>query len=232
MRKEGIQFNNIHTSEYNLSLISREGNPPEKKRVTESVPYMQGEYDFFWMVGYIPFENRTLVYNFLLVNYKYEDRKVLETALSNWSLGAKRQKLVDDAVPGYYFLAECVKFEFVDTYHGMEVKLTFDTYPFKIAEMEEGNDLWDPFNFELDVAQTTSFDVNGSVKAILYNPGANNLNPKIKTSAPMKIMKDGITYDVPEGESSSSDFILTIGENGLTIEGKGTVSFHFYKELV
>ncbi|MDT2191071.1 hypothetical protein [Paenibacillus larvae] len=125
-----------------------------------------------------------------------------------------------------------MKFEFVDTYHGMEVKLTFDTYPFKIAEMEEGNDLWDPFNFELDVAQTTSFDVNGSVKAILYNPGANNLNPKIKTSAPMKIMKDGITYDVPEGESSSSDFILTIGENGLTIEGKGTVSFHFYKELV
>ena len=96
----------------------------------------------------------------------------------------------------------------------------------------QGNDLWDTFNFELDIAQTTSFTVNGEKNVTLHNNGAIGLSPQINASAAFTIIKEGISYIIPSGVSKSDLFRLEKGINNLKIIGTGDISFAFYKELI
>lgn len=230
--EEGFRFNGSHTSEFGLRLIERTANPPSEKEVKENIPYMQGELDFSDILGVRVFNNRTLSYTFELIDYNYETRKIDETFLSNWLMRTGKQQLFDDYDRGYYYLSKCTSVESIDNYYGTNYRITFDAYPFMIGEQYEGNDIWDTFNFLLDVAQITKFNVNGSATVTLYNAGMNTVIPTIKASSPFTIRKDNVTYNIPQGESESHEFYLALGENKLIIEGTGTIEFLFRKELI
>lgn len=230
--KEGFRFNGSHSSEFGLRLIERIADPPAEKDVRENIPFMQGDLDFSGIMGVRYFENRELVYVFELVDYNYESRKVDRTFLTNWLMSGGRQKLYDDHDRGYYYKAKCTAIETVDNYHGTSYRITFDGYPFKIDELPEGNDIWDSFNFLLDYAQVTKFEIKGSETIRLFNPGANLAIPVIKASAPFTIRKNNITYNIPQGESKSHEFFLPSGENVLTVQGSGSIEFIFNKELI
>ena len=230
--REGFTFSGTHTSEYGLRLIERVGNPPTEKEIYENIPFMQGEYDFSDVLGVRVFNNRELTYVFEQIEYDYQSRKVDETVLSNWLLRSRRQELYDDYDKGYYYIAKCKTVESVDNYHGTQYKITFDAQPFMIGELEEGNDIWDTFNFELDVAQDTKYTVNGTEVITIINGGSNLVQPTIQASNPMTVIKGSKTYSIPEGQSKSYEFNLDVGENKLTIQGNGTIEFLFYKELI
>jgi len=229
---EGISRNGIHTKEYNMWLIDRSAPTPDEKQITESLPFVQGHYDFSTILGGRVYENRPLSYKFEILNRDYQSRKVIQTSLENWLMKDGYERLNDDHEKGYYWIAKCTRVNTEDSYGGLTVDVEFDAYPFKISEEPEGSDIWDTFNFELDVAQVTKFTVNGSSNVMLYNVGSNNLTPTIKASAPMTVIKDGVSYSVPQGESKSYEFVLGEGENRLTVQGKGTIEFLFYKELI
>src|SRR5690606_7681211 len=99
------------------------------------------------------------------------------------------------------------------------LSVTFTAYPFMIAEYPEGNDLWDIFNFELDVAQKTDFEVQEELEVTLINPGTPDVIPEINATASMTIIKDDIEYIVTAGVTKDSDFMLKRGENKLKIIG-------------
>lgn len=229
---EGFTFDGKHTSEFNLILLERVADPPPEKVIKENIPFMQGDLDFSAILGQRVFNNRSLQYRMLIVDYSYERRKTIEKSLTNWLMKPSRIKLYDDFSPNYYYLAKCESIGYVDRYEGMTAVITFDAYPFMIGEYEEGNDIWDIFNFELDVAQVTEFKVTGSKEVTLYNPGSNVVFPKIIASNQFQIVKGNQTFIVPAGESESSEFMLETGENNLTIQGTGTIEFRFYKELL
>ena|SRR5690625_485279 len=235
----GITFNNKHSfRDFELTIAPGRniGNPSKVKR-KERVPYSNIDYDFSGIYGDQEYTERSLTYTFNVIdqhNYSKEHFSIMKIEILNWLLGPnEKNKLTDDAIPGYYFLAE------VENGPALEERefdgtltVEFIAYPFKISELEEGHDIWDEFNFLLDVAQITEFDVTGTKEVILYNPGISILKPTIKSSAEMEIKKDNITFNIPIGESTSYDFILMPGENKLTVSGNGTISFHFRKELI
>ncbi len=229
---EGISRNGIHTKEYNMWLVDRQAPTPEEKSIIESLPFVQGHYDFSTILGGRVYENRPLSYQFEIINRNYQNRKSIQTSLENWLMKGGYEVLYDDHEPGYYWMAKCTRVNTADTYGGLTINIEFDAYPFKISELEEGNDIWDTFNFELDVAQVTEYTINGSTDVMLYNVGASNLTPTIKASAPMTIIKSGVTYHITAGETKSSEFVLFQGENRLTIQGNGTIEFLFHKELI
>lgn len=229
---EGFKRDGIHTKEYKMWLVERSAPTPEEKAITESVPFMQGHFDFSTILGGRVYENRPLTYQFEILERDYLTRKIFQTSLENWLMKGGYEPLYDDHAPEYHYLAKCESVETADAYGGLTVNIEFDAYPFKIAELAEGNDIWDTFNFELDVAQVTKFSVNGSVNIILYNVGANNLTPAIKATAPMTIIKDGVSYSIPAGETNSYEFVLCQGENPMSIRGNGAIEFLFYKELI
>ncbi|WP_277680233.1 phage tail domain-containing protein [Gracilibacillus dipsosauri] len=234
MIKLGITFDGRHSSDYDLRLVNRIIGNPNKIKTKERVPYSNEMYDFSAIYGGQEYEERTLTYTFNVKDYNKVDLELKKTAVINWVMQSnKKIMLVDDYIPGYYFMAEVEDGpDFSELRYNGRITINFTAYPFRISELEEGNDIWDTFNFLLDVAQITDFNVNGTINTTLYNAGVAALYPIIRSTAPMEIVKNGITYTVPIGESKSLDFYLSTGENPITINGNGNISFHFRKELI
>lgn len=157
-----------------------------------------------------------------------------KVSLTNWLMNSHgKQKLYDDRYPGYYFLAEVIDDAdiSIDSTNGV-FSVTFNAYPFMIAELPEGNDIWDLFNFELDVSQNLAFIVEGELEVEIINAGTPQVIPTIESTADMNIQKGGANYTVKTGKSKSLDFTLDSGVNTITITGTGTIKFEFYKELI
>lgn len=229
---EGFTRDGEHTKDHNMWLVERSAPTPPEKEVKENIPFMQGSYDFSMILGGRVYDNRTLTYGFEIINQDYQNRKHVQTSLENWLMRSGYEPLYDDHAKGYYYIAKCTSVDVADSYGGLTAVVVFDAYPFKISELQEGNDIWDTFNFLTDVAQVTEFNVNGLEDIILYNVGLNNLFPKIRASAPMEIAKDGVTYLIPAGDTKSHEIAIGTGENNMTIKGNGTIEFLFYKELI
>lgn len=235
----GIFFNGKHSyNDLGVTIADKDIGYPEKEKIKVKVPFSNVEYDFSGLYGDQTFTTRPLTYTFNVLdrhrNLDTVQVNVIETKLSNWLMGTVgKQKLYDDSVPGYYYLAEVEGgLDFNELWNHGTLTVEFTAYPFMIAELHEGNDLWDLFNFELDVAQITDFKVNGSLNVTLYNVGIPSVTPAIEASAPMDIVKGGVTYKVPVGKTKSDDFSLSPGDNKLMIKGNGTIKFTFYKELI
>jgi len=231
----GITFDSKHSYEdFGLRVVSRQiGNPPKIKR-KERVPYSNKIYDFSSIYGGQEYGERLLTYTFQVKDYKKIDLNIKKVEVLNWLMKPNEKiKLIDDHIPGYYFLAEVEdEIDFDELRFRGLITVQFTAYPFKISELYEGHDIWDEFNFLLDYAQVTEFNVNGSLEVTLYNSGANVVQPRIISSAQMQIIKDGTIYIIPAGESESHDFVLQNLENKLTIVGNGYIQFLFKKELI
>lgn len=233
----GIRFNGKHSYEdFGMTIAEKNAGYPDKEKIKVKIPFSNVEYDFSGIYGEQTYSNRSLTYTFNVISKKPTTQKInaIETNLSNWLMNSNgKQRLYDDSMPNYYYLAEVEGgLNFAELWNHGKLTVTFTAYPFMISELEEGHDIWDEFNFELDVSQITEFEVNGSLEVVLYNIGTPSLSPTIETTAPMEIMKDGVTYSIPSGRSKSSDFKLIPGENELTITGNGAIKFLFYKELI
>ena len=235
----GITFNGKHSwNDFGLRITDREIGFPSKEKIKVKVPFSNVEYDFSELYGSQTYTDRELKYSFKVIektglNVK-ERINLTKSILANWFMSSHgKQKLYDDAIPGYYFLAEVEgDMSFQENWDTGVLTATFNAYPFMICDHPEGYDIWDEFNFELDISQQVQFVVNGSLQVTLINPGVPDVIPNITTTSAMTILKDGITYNVPAGESQSSDFALHSGENTLNISGNGSISFLFYKELI
>ncbi|TXR98743.1 phage tail protein [Bacillus sp. SH7-1] len=235
----GITFDgkhSLHDMGYTMPA-ERDIGFPSKEKIIVQVPFSNVEYDFSELYGSQTYSSRQLKYQFNVVrrgNYTPQAMQVEKTKLINWLMNTNgRKKLYDDTIPGYYFLAELESAANVqDDWETGTLTATFRAYPFMIAELHEGNDIWDTFNFDLDVAQTTEFDVNGVLEITLLNAGTPDVVPEIITSSRMEIIKDDIKYLIKAGVMKDSNFIFKPGENNLQIIGYGKILFRFYKELI
>lgn len=231
----GITFNGRHSfNDMGYKILSnREIKSPSKIKVKKSVPYMNGSYDFSNLYGGNCFTDRVLEYTFLLKATSNKNLEAVRMDCENWLMGTNEQtKLIDDNMDLYYYLAECENIEFEDMGLTGKLTATFNAYPFRLYGWVEGNDLWDRFNFELDISQEVKFDIEESKDIVLYNQGATHVKPTIIASSDMEIVKDDVTYSVEKGTTNDWQFVLGVGENHLTVKGTGTIEFEFRKEVL
>lgn len=231
----GISFNDKHSyRDFDITILNtRVIETPSKIKIKETVPFMNGSYDFSNLYGGACFSERKLEYEFLLKSKDSINLEVFRMKVDNWLMGTNNQtKLVDDNLVGYYYLAECENVDFEDLIKFGKLKATFIAYPFKISDSEEGNNLWDSFNFELDVLQESSFDITGSNTINIYNRSATNIIPSIYCSSNMEIVKDGITYKLDPGTSKDYRLKLNMGNNKMAIKGNGSIEFKFRAEVL
>ena len=229
----GITFNEKHSiKDFALYVENLDISPPSKKKIKETIPFMQGCYDFSLLYGTNTFDERVLSYTFKIIAENPMMLNVIKTQVNNWLLGCGQCQLYDDAIPGYYFLAECTRIAEKDDRYETTLDITFTTYPFKIGETYEGNNLWDSFNFELDVLQDTKFTVNGTSSVSIYNPSVIDIEPEIIASSQFEITLDNKKYVVEAGTSKDYRFKFKKGNNNITLKGNGTIEFKFRKEVL
>lgn len=231
----GITYNDKHSyNDLDLILLSnRTIKTPSKIKIKETIPFMNGSYDFSDLYGNACYSERTLEYQFLIRSSNRMSLEFIRTRIENWLLGTNnRTKMLDDNLPGYYYLAECESVDFTDYINNGIIKATFTAYPFKISEYLEGSDIWDTFNFELDMIQDTKFTITNEKTVSIYNLSIIDIVPTIIASSNFEITKDNKTYTIQAGTRKDYSFIFTPGENNMLIKGNGSIEFQFRKEVL
>lgn len=229
----GITYKGKHSfKDFGLTIKSKEISPPAKVKTKETVPYMHGSYDFSNLYGEQTYEERLLSYTFNLIAKNKTDMNIKKIKILDWLLNSFKVPLKDDAIPGFYFSAECEGASFKENGFMAEITASFKAYPFKISLYDEGNIPWDDFNFELDYMQDTKFYVAGNKSVTIYNLGARKIIPTVICSAPFDVTKNGTTYKFNAGTTKDWRFLLDVGSNDLILNGIGTIEFSFRKEVL
>lgn len=230
-----IVYNGKHSfNDFGLKRFnSKEHKAPSKNKIYETVPFMNGSYDFSNIYGGNTYSDRELTYSFLVEVENEDIMNYKKIAIENWFLGTnEKTMLIDEDLKGYYYMAECIDIDFDNYYSFGLIDVTFTAYPFKIGESYEGNTIWDNFNFELDVLQDTKFNISGSNDISIYNSSATNIIPSVICSSSMEVIKGNTTYKFNPGTSKDYRFELSIGENNMTVKGNGSIEFKFRKEVL
>lgn len=228
----GVTFNDIHNNNIGLVMQSKLIQSPSKKKIKDSVPFMNGSYDFSTVGsnGELIYNERDITVVFGLPAETKEGLQVLYSKAMEWLVDTGKHKLVFDVMKDYYFMAEvedATSFEETMEFGKLEVKFLAD--PFKYSINYIGLDLWDTFNFEEDIVQDSAYDVSGSRTINLYNPGR-SVRPVINCNSPMTIIQNGRSYNLSTGDNKPYGFYLTTSMNLLTINGTGRINFIFRKE--
>ena len=96
----GIIKNNKHSfDDFGLWIVDKQIDPPAKKRITSSIPYMNGVYDFSQIYGEITYEERTLKYVFEIVEDTKEMLNIKKIEVVNWLMSDLKCYVYDDAIP-------------------------------------------------------------------------------------------------------------------------------------
>ena len=229
----GISFNNKHSiKDFNLYVSELDISPPAKNKIKETIPFMNGSYDFSELYGGNTFKERSIKYTFELLEDSPLKLNILKTKVENWLLGCGQCQLYDDSIPDFYFLAECINInESYDRYKSV-FDVEFIYYPLKIRTEYVGNNIWDNFNFELDVLQDTKFTVNGTSNVSIYNSSIIDIEPTIIASSQFEIILDNKKYNVEAGTSRDYRFKFKKGDNKITLKGNGTIEFKFRREVL
>lgn len=227
----GMTFDENHSfRNIGVTIKSKTIGEAVKKKITGTVPYMNGSWDFSLIYGEQAYEDRKLQYVFNVIADDREDLHYKKMKMKKWLMKDGRHKLVDDDNPNFYFLAECVSISFKQQGNTGELTADFTAYPFMICRLPEG--YWDTFYFEWDYLIDKCYDVKGELKITLSNSGDVSVIPTVTCSSEMTVLKDGVSYKFSEGKTKSNSFMLKKGLTDVVIKGHGTIDFEYYKELL
>lgn len=217
-----------------IKLESFSISAPSKRKIKETVPFMNGSYDFSTVGsnGEIIYDDRTIKVRY---NLEEKDRARLWNKYSEvleWLIGTGQQQLIFTDMPDCYYLAEvedAPSFDLIVKRAGI-TEVIFVAYPFKFGVSPEGSEqLWDTFNFETDYMQDTEFTVIGNKTVSIYNVGRAVI-PTVVCNGSMTVTTNGYTANFISGENTDYAFKLAKGGNSIVIVGTGTISFKFRKE--
>jgi hypothetical protein len=203
--------------------------PPDVRETYIDIAGMDGELDLSEVLtGYPSYGSRDAKWEFTVIDRSQWDS--VYSRLMN-EIHGRRMYVILDEDSKYYYTGRLK----VDSFKSKKntATIVIDGYldPYKISYAEDSeNWLWDPFNFETDVARDYSgLVVNGSATYTIvgsrmpqtpkFKASATGMTVSINGSNPYELSTD---YRTPEGFPSLRD-----REYQMTFSGNGTVNIQF-----
>ena len=220
--------------DYDFIMTSLDVDYPELNRITQTVPYFNGTYDFTNLYGSSTWSERIIT-----VRVRHKDTilrrdrlHAVYDMLAWWLLSQQNSPLKFENIRGV-FTGRVTNISSKDAFMILGyIEIQFTCHPFRQFENYEGNLYWDPFCFEEDVLQDTKFSIDGAKEVTIYNLSSTDIIPKVICSSDMSVIKNNITYNFKAGESEDYRFIFNPNENKFKISGKGTIEFLFKRMVI
>ena len=229
-----FKFGDIDINSLGFIVSAVEVSDPVPNIISEEIPYMNGSYDFTNVNGITTYKDRTVTIRVMNENKVLYDRTVMNekySRLYNTLFSIPQSKLIIDTWKGYW-LGRCTGMSSKSAWGILGyIDIEFTCYPFRYIGQYEDHDLWDSFCFETDIADLTSFEINGTEDIAVYNISANGVIPEIKLNgtSSMIAVKNGDNHTLTNG---TCPFALMPGENNITITGVGEIQFLFDLEVL
>ena len=230
----GVKINGKHNKEFGIAMESASIGFPAKKKIKETVPFMNGYYDFSTIGsnGEIMYEEREIDITFGIPAQSKEELQFMYSNILEWSVDIPKSQLIFDSIPDYYFEGEVIDSSTLEetmAYGKLQLKFTCEPFKKSIAYISDG--LWDPFNFEEDYLEDFTFVISGSGTVGIHNPGI-MVRPNICCSATATRTINGKNYNLVKGNKKVYGFYVTIGVDKKTRQTNGTIGFKVRKEKI
>lgn len=210
-----IIYNGVNSfTDFDLYVASRELPAPKRKEITETVPYMSGEWDFSYHDGNIDeYETLKIKYTFDVIADTKQELHEQRKRLLAWVHSRGDQKLVDTEVSEVQYY-EVYKAQGDWQGNDLQGLLTveFSCYPFAKTDKTVTQVL-------TDTATTMSVENEGGRKVtpVIY----------VEETATIKYGENSLTL----GEGTHKNKLtLEAGENIFTVSGTGELTFEFTEE--
>ena len=227
---EGFLFGDFDSRDSDWWLVSRDAPTPEENVITETVPYMQGVYDFSMFQGERFFGNRDITYKVFYSGSVYRDRKGFEQDIKRQLMPFGEQTLTDTHEEVYYWRGKCKSVEVEDTAGGMMATIVFDCYPFAFTSHNEGADYWDDVYFPHWVWQETKYKVSADQSITLYNLGSRPVPTSFEVTGKVTIKGKFGTVELTADNYAKTEIVLAMRANKISLSGSGTILFKFTRE--
>ena len=232
----GFTFNGHHSSEFGLNVLANKAMTlPSKNKITVSVPYSSKVLDLSDIYGANVLGERTITFP-CRVNIGYLHREELYTRwteILDWLMSPTGKiKLIDDTMPDFYYLGEVQTAPTITentTFADFSIVFQCDAYRYRHID---GSDLWDPFRFDLDIAQKTAFDVKGQGQAFLISQSLSNVQLNVTATAPFTLSLNNESFQIPAGITKNPDIVIQRGQNNIIMLGTGNISFDWYEGVI
>lgn len=200
--------------------------PPSLREIYVEIPGADGELDLSEvLIGRPLYDGREAKFEFLLIN-RERWRWVYSRLMGD--VHGKRMRIVLDDDSNYYYAGRVKVNSFESSPNLATIVVNAHLDPYKkslIANSERW--LWDPFNFETDVARDYSeLVVNGSLKVTVIGSRM-PVAPVLKVSSDMTVLYNGVSYQLTTGSNRIVGMVLVDEEYEMTFTGNGTVTIQF-----
>lgn len=224
----GVLFGDKHSfRDFNLYPKSKMiVNPPDVREVYVEVAGADGDLDITEaLTGRANYESREGKFEFTVVDREKWDYVYAE--LMNTLHGRKMRVILDD--DPYWYYNGRIKIDSFKTNKRtatIVIEGYFDPYKKSLISNSE-HWLWDPFNFETDVARDyASMVVDGTLTTTIVGSRM-PVTPVIEVSSNMTVEFDGTEYQLATGKNRIAGMVLVDQEYEMTFTGNGTVSIQF-----
>lgn len=136
---DGIAANGKHSfTDFGLTMAGRVDNPPEKKSIRETVPYMNGYHDFSAIAGEVTWGERHVEYEFDILGRTPQQVERQRAEVMAWLGNIHETEIHDDTTPDYHYLGsyESAEPDYDESGLRLSLTVTFVCQPFLVANRE------------------------------------------------------------------------------------------------
>ena len=202
--------------------------PPDVRETYIDIAGRDGEIDLSEVLtGYPTYGSRDAKFEFTVMDRSRWD--YVYSRLMNEIHGRKMYVIIDEDSK-YYYTGRVKVNSFKSKKNTATIVVDGYLDPYKVSLVATSEEwLWDPFNFETDIARDYSDLVVDSSTVYTIVGSRMPVNPQFKASASgMTVSIDGTSYNLSTSYSTPTGFpVLRDKEYQMTFSGSGTVSIRF-----
>lgn len=212
---DGIRINDLHSyRNFDLCIKSRNIGLPEKKSIRETVPFMNGYYDFSALNGAPAWNERVIEYSFDVLGETPQELENEVSRVLDWLCNVHDTDIYDDTLTRQHWHGsyESSDVSYDDSGEQAEVKVSFVVHPFKIAN------------------EPTTYTMKSGTYTI-KNMGM-VVSPIVSSNAAAAIQIGTYVSSIPANVETKLEIDLKRGDNTVIVSGDGTVTFSYYEEVL
>ena len=133
---DGIRIKDRHSyRDFGLYIKTRNIGLPEKKSIRQTVPFMNGYYDFTALNGAPAWNERIIEYSFDVIGNTPQELEREVTRFLDWVCNVHDEDIFDDTLTRFHWHGsyESCDVSYDDSGEQAEIKVSFVVHPFKIA---------------------------------------------------------------------------------------------------
>lgn len=212
---DGIRIKDLHSyRDFDLYIKSRHISLPEKKSIRETVPFMNGYYDFSALNGSPTWNERIIEYAFDVIGNTPQELEAEVARVIDWLGNVHDEDIFDDTLPNQHWHGsyESCDVDYDDSGESAEIKVAFVVHPFKIANEAIVHSL---------TAGTYTIKNAGMAVA-----------PYVESTATGAIQIGNYVSAIPANESIHLGIDLERGDNSVIVTGEGTITLRYFEEVL